>query len=370
MRYSVIAAVAAALFALAPLGASAGRGCCSYHGGEAHRCSSDGREICNDGTVSWSCLCNGQVDRSRQRQRYRDGGQYMDGGYYSRPAGRASLLPSEQERGYSPRRSGGTAALPSGRDGSYSRDEQSLPSQPCGSRGRASGFCYEGLGLVCADGSLDREHGCSYSDMRLPSDIIQNGSGWRYVLDRASGLSAQIDFPQLNFGSHYFLFSYSLGRSGTSWAMADLDTGEISREPDRVFGYSEGHSEPVGVPDRNGKFHSCRYEFRLISEPYSDVVTAERRLAGRPGMTACQMAASAWETSAGQGAMPSGTGSSFRKTLMTEASCSAARGAADTDAGFPHAARGAFRMRLCRGEMAGKIIIAPEIPPWRIAVPF
>ena len=74
MRYSVIAAVAAALFALAPLGASAGRGCCSYHGGEAHRCSSDGREICNDGTVSWSCLCNGQVDRSRQRQRYRDAG--------------------------------------------------------------------------------------------------------------------------------------------------------------------------------------------------------------------------------------------------------------------------------------------------------
>ena len=119
--------------------------------------------------------------------------------------------------------------------------------------------------------------------MRLPSDIIQNGSGWRYVLDRASGLSTQIDFPQLNFGSHYFLFSYSLGRSGTSWAMADLDTGEISREPDRVFGYSEGHSEPVGVPDRNGKFHSCRYEFRLISEPYSDVVTAERRLAGEAG---------------------------------------------------------------------------------------
>lgn len=119
--------------------------------------------------------------------------------------------------------------------------------------------------------------------MRLPSDIIQNGSGWRYVLDRASGLSTQIDFPQLNFGSHYFLFSYSLGRSGTSWAMADLDTGEISREPDRVFGYSEGHSEPVGVPDRMGKFHSCRYEFRLISEPYSDVITAERRLAGEAG---------------------------------------------------------------------------------------
>ena len=284
MRYSVIAAVAAALFALAPLGASAGRGCCSYHGGEAHRCSSDGREICNDGTVSWSCLCNGQVDRSRQRQRYRDGGQYTDGGYYSRPAGRANLLPSEQGyREYAPRRSGGTAALPSGRDRSASLNEQPLPSRPCGSRGRASGFCYEGLGLVCADGSLDREHGCSYSDMRLPSDIIQNGSGWRYVLDRASGLSTQIDFPQLNFGSHYFLFSYSLGRSGTSWAMADLDTGEISREPDRVFGYSEGHSEPVGVPDRMGKFHSCRYEFRLISEPYSDVVTAERRLAGEAG---------------------------------------------------------------------------------------
>ena len=145
--------------------------------------------------------------------------------------------------------------------------------------------------------------------------------------------------------------------------MADLDTGEISREPDRVFGYSEGHSEPVGVPDRNGKFHSCRYEFRLISEPYSDVVTAERRL---------QMAASAWETSAGQGAMPSGTGSSFRKTLMTEASFSAAQGAAGTDAGFPHTPAGLSECAYAtgRGEMAGKIIIAPEIPPWRIAVPF
>ena len=359
MRYSVIAAVAAALFALAPLGASAGRGCCSYHGGEAHRCSSDGREICNDGTVSWSCLCNGQVDRSRQRQRYRDGGQYTDGGYYSRPAGRANLLPSEQGyREYAPRRSGGTAALPSGRDGSYSRDEQSLPSRPCGSRGRASGFCYEGLGLVCADGSLDREHGCSYSDMRLPSDIIQNGSGWRYVLDRASGLSTQIDFPQLNFGSHYFLFSYSLGRSGTSWAMADLDTGEISREPDRVFGYSEGHSEPVGVPDRNGKFHSCRYEFRLISEPYSDVVTAERRLAGEAG-----------DDGMSDGSVCMGNECWSRRYALRDGKF-VPENPDDGGFGFPHAARGAFRMRLCRGEMAGKIIIAPEIPPWRIAVPF
>jgi len=36
--------------------AYAGRGCCSWHGGEAG-CSSSGRTICADGTLSPSCTC-------------------------------------------------------------------------------------------------------------------------------------------------------------------------------------------------------------------------------------------------------------------------------------------------------------------------
>lgn len=35
---------------------SAKRGCCSHHGGVAG-CNSDGRQICNDGTLSPSCTC-------------------------------------------------------------------------------------------------------------------------------------------------------------------------------------------------------------------------------------------------------------------------------------------------------------------------
>lgn len=36
---------------------SAGRGCCSHHGGQAY--CSNGRWICNDGTVSPTCTCSG-----------------------------------------------------------------------------------------------------------------------------------------------------------------------------------------------------------------------------------------------------------------------------------------------------------------------
>ena len=39
-----------------PINVFARRGCCSHHGGVAG-CSSSGRQICNDGTLSPSCTC-------------------------------------------------------------------------------------------------------------------------------------------------------------------------------------------------------------------------------------------------------------------------------------------------------------------------
>lgn len=39
-----------------PMYANAQRGCCSRHGGVAG-CSSNGRQICNDGTLSPTCTC-------------------------------------------------------------------------------------------------------------------------------------------------------------------------------------------------------------------------------------------------------------------------------------------------------------------------
>lgn len=45
------------LILLVPLNVHAQRGCCSHHGGVAG-CSSYGRTICNDGTLSPSCTCN------------------------------------------------------------------------------------------------------------------------------------------------------------------------------------------------------------------------------------------------------------------------------------------------------------------------
>lgn len=41
---------------LSPITVNAQRGCCSYHGGESG-CSSSGRTICSDGTLSPSCTC-------------------------------------------------------------------------------------------------------------------------------------------------------------------------------------------------------------------------------------------------------------------------------------------------------------------------
>lgn len=44
------------LLLLIPLGVQARQGCCSHHGGVAG-CSSSGRQVCNDGTLSPSCTC-------------------------------------------------------------------------------------------------------------------------------------------------------------------------------------------------------------------------------------------------------------------------------------------------------------------------
>lgn len=43
-------------FVVFPIKTTAQRGCCSHHGGVAG-CNSNGRQICNDGTLSPSCTC-------------------------------------------------------------------------------------------------------------------------------------------------------------------------------------------------------------------------------------------------------------------------------------------------------------------------
>lgn len=45
---------------LMPLKVNATRGCCSHHGGVSG-CSSSGRLVCNDGTLSPSCTCTPTV---------------------------------------------------------------------------------------------------------------------------------------------------------------------------------------------------------------------------------------------------------------------------------------------------------------------
>ncbi|MFA5603995.1 MAG: hypothetical protein WDA12_04035 [Bacilli bacterium] len=44
------------LVVILPLNVEAQRGCCSHHGGVSG-CSSSGRQVCNDGTLSPSCTC-------------------------------------------------------------------------------------------------------------------------------------------------------------------------------------------------------------------------------------------------------------------------------------------------------------------------
>lgn len=45
------------LFVLFPKNVLAGKGCCSWHGGQAYCDTSVGRWVCNDGTYSPSCGC-------------------------------------------------------------------------------------------------------------------------------------------------------------------------------------------------------------------------------------------------------------------------------------------------------------------------
>jgi hypothetical protein len=44
---------------------SAQRGCCSHHGG-VNGCSSSGRSVCNDGTISPTCTCESSLDSSKE----------------------------------------------------------------------------------------------------------------------------------------------------------------------------------------------------------------------------------------------------------------------------------------------------------------
>lgn len=46
------------LFIIIPISVQAGSGCCSWHGGESGDCTSNGKSICNDGTISPSCKCD------------------------------------------------------------------------------------------------------------------------------------------------------------------------------------------------------------------------------------------------------------------------------------------------------------------------
>ena len=51
------------LFFMIPIIVSARRGCCSHHGGVAG-CASNGRQLCNDGTLSPTCMCESSSNYS------------------------------------------------------------------------------------------------------------------------------------------------------------------------------------------------------------------------------------------------------------------------------------------------------------------
>ena len=44
-----------------PISVDAQKGCCSHHGGVSGGCSSSGKQICNDGTLSPTCTCTPSV---------------------------------------------------------------------------------------------------------------------------------------------------------------------------------------------------------------------------------------------------------------------------------------------------------------------
>ena len=54
----ILAAVVVVFLMAAPF-AEAGRGCCSWHGGQDYCDASTGRWVCNDGSYSPSCMCDG-----------------------------------------------------------------------------------------------------------------------------------------------------------------------------------------------------------------------------------------------------------------------------------------------------------------------
>ncbi len=57
MKKVVIVLLASIIMFIGMQEVSAGRGCCSHHGGQAY--CSNGRWVCNDGTVSPTCTCSG-----------------------------------------------------------------------------------------------------------------------------------------------------------------------------------------------------------------------------------------------------------------------------------------------------------------------
>lgn len=57
MKKVVIVLLASIIMFIGTQEVSAGRGCCSHHGGQAY--CSNGRWVCNDGTVSPTCTCSG-----------------------------------------------------------------------------------------------------------------------------------------------------------------------------------------------------------------------------------------------------------------------------------------------------------------------
>lgn len=298
MSHFSFKALALGLLALLPECAIAGAGCCSWHGGESGLCARDGREICNDGTVSPSCPCSGRYGSAQRRYRNdsvpgrffeaprRSGGWTSPYGerFYSYPGssgtGNAAAFPPRQYR--APRRSGAGGTAPGcGQGFSYGAGESSIRSASCGGHGSPSGFCYAGSGQICGDGTVDSDHSCGYSDMRLPPEIIrESGGSWRFVLDSATGFSTNIGNPVRNFAGRYFLFSYSLGTQSASWAMADLSSGTLSYAPGDAFAYSPDFSKPLPVKDGSGKIHQCYYAIELSPDPVSPYVTAKRSLSG------------------------------------------------------------------------------------------
>lgn len=57
MKKVVIVLLASIIMFIGMQEVSAGRGCCSHHGGQSY--CSNGRWVCNDGTVSPTCTCSG-----------------------------------------------------------------------------------------------------------------------------------------------------------------------------------------------------------------------------------------------------------------------------------------------------------------------